>query len=83
MVSFKRQLFIGFLIVFIHELIHLMTARILGYSGFSIDIIPIGTSLTLKDLDEASPRDDIIISLSGPLGNFIIALAFYFFNKFA
>lgn len=82
MVSFKRQLFIGFLIVFIHELIHLMTARILGYSGFSIDIIPIGTSLTLKDLDEASPRDDIIISLSGPLGNFIIALAFYFFNKF-
>lgn len=81
MVSFKRQLLIGFLIIFIHELIHLMTARILGYSGFSIDIIPIGTSLTLKDLEEASPREDIIISLSGPLGNFILALVFYFLNK--
>ncbi len=80
-VSFKSQLLIGFVIIFIHELIHLMTARILGYSGFSIDIIPIGTSLILKDLDEASPKEDIIISLSGPMGNFIIAGIFYVLNK--
>lgn len=80
-VSFKSQLLIGFAIIFIHELIHLMTARILGYSGFSIDIIPIGTSLILKDLDEASPKEDIIISLSGPMGNFIIAAIFYVLNE--
>lgn len=82
MVSFKRQLLMGFIIILIHELIHLITARILGYSGFAIDVIPIGTSLTLKDLDEASPKEDIIISVSGPVGNFIIAVLFYYINKF-
>lgn len=73
-VSFKSKILIGFIIIFIHELIHLITARTLGYSGFSIHLIPIGTSLMLKELDEADPKEDIIISISGPVGNFIIAL---------
>ncbi len=72
----------GFLIIIIHEFIHLITARILGYSGFSIDILPIGASLKLRDLDESTPRDDIIISISGPMGNFFIALFCYFLNSY-
>lgn len=81
-VSFKRKLLIGFFIIIIHELIHLMVARILGYSGFSIDVMPIGASLKLKDLDEATPRDDIIISMSGPIGNFFIAAFCYLLNSY-
>lgn len=81
-VSFKRKLLIGFFIVIIHELIHLMVARMLGYSGFSIDVLPIGASLKLKDLDEATPRDDIIISMSGPIGNFFIAALCYLLNLY-
>ena len=81
-IGFKSELIVGFIIIIIHETIHLITARILGYSGFSIDILPIGTVLKLKDLEEASPKEDIIISLSGPLGNFLIALASYFFGRY-
>lgn len=57
---------------------HYLTARILGFSGFDIEILPIGAVLKLKDLDEATPKEDLIISLSGPLLNLILAIIFYF-----
>jgi len=56
---------------------HYLTARILGFSGFDIEILPIGAVLKLKDLDEATPKEDLIISISGPLLNLILAAIFY------
>lgn len=56
---------------------HYLTARILGFSGFDIEILPIGAVLKVRDLDEASPKEDIIISLSGPLLNLLLAVIFY------
>ncbi|MFL0247455.1 M50 family metallopeptidase [Candidatus Clostridium stratigraminis] len=76
-IGFKGQLLLAFLIVFFHEIVHYITALILGFSGFDIEILPIGTRLSLKDLDEASPREDIIISLSAPFINLIAFLALY------
>ncbi|MFL0267793.1 M50 family metallopeptidase [Candidatus Clostridium radicumherbarum] len=76
-IGFKGQLLLAFLIVFFHEIVHYITALILGFSGFDIEILPIGTRLSLKDLDEASPREDIIISLSAPIINLIAFLALY------
>lgn len=61
---------------------HFITARRLGYVGYSIEIGIYGTSLQLKDIDEASNLEDIIISLSGPLTNFFIAVIFYFLFYF-
>lgn len=81
-IGFRRELIEGIIIIVVHELIHLVVARKLGYSGFTIDVLPVGTSLKLKDLDEATPRDDIIISSSGPIGNFLIALIFFVIYKF-
>jgi len=65
---------VGFIIILTHEIIHLITARVLGFSGFSVEILPIGAVLKLRDLEEATPKEDLIISISGPLGNFCIAL---------
>lgn len=81
-IGINYKLLLGFIIVIIHEMIHYIAARILGYSGFCIEILPIGAALKLKDLDEASPMEDIIISLSGPIGNFIIALISYIVYKY-
>ncbi|MCB2288730.1 M50 family metallopeptidase [Clostridium sp. CS001] len=75
--GFKGEIIIAFALVFIHELMHYLTARILGFSGFDIEILPIGAVLKVKDLDEASPKEDIIISLSGPLLNLLLAVIFY------
>lgn len=75
--GFKGEIIIAFVLVFIHELTHYLTARILGFSGFDIEILPIGAVLKVKDLDEASPKQDLIISLSGPLLNLLLAAIFY------
>jgi stage IV sporulation protein FB len=75
--GFKGKIIIAFVLVFIHELMHYLTARILGFSGFDIEILPIGAVLKVKDLDEASPKEDIMISLSGPLLNLVLAVIFY------
>lgn len=75
--GFKGEIIIAFVFVFLHELTHYLTARALGFSGFDIEILPIGAVLKMKDLDEASPKEDIIISLSGPLFNLIVAAIFY------
>ncbi|MFT5872756.1 MAG: stage IV sporulation protein FB [Clostridium sp.] len=81
--GFKGELIIAFVLVFIHELVHYLTARILGFSGFDIEILPIGAVLKVKDLDEASPKEDLIISLSGPLFNLLLAVIFcVLFAKF-
>ncbi len=76
--GFKGEIIIAFGLVFIHELMHYLTARSLGFSGFDIEILPIGAVLKVKDLDEATPKEDIIISLSGPLLNLMLAAIFYF-----
>jgi stage IV sporulation protein FB len=75
--GFKGELIIAFILVFIHELMHYLTARILGFSGFDIEILPIGAVLKVRELEEASPKEDLIISLSGPLLNLLLAIIFY------
>ena len=75
--GFNGELIIAFVLVIIHELMHYLTARILGFSGFDIEILPIGAVLKVKELDEASPKEDLIISLSGPLLNLLLAVIFY------
>ncbi|MBU3098436.1 MULTISPECIES: M50 family metallopeptidase [Clostridium] len=75
--GFKGKLVISFVFVFLHELMHYLTARILGFSGFDIEILPVGAVLKLKDLDEANAKEDLIISLSGPLLNLVLAFIFY------
>jgi len=61
---------------------HYITARYFGFTGFDMEILPIGTVLKLKNLDEATPKEDLIISLSGPLINLILAVIFYVLNSF-
>lgn len=76
-IGFKGQLTLAFLIVFFHEMVHYITALILGFKGFDIEILPVGARLCFKDLDEATPKEDIIISLSAPIFNLIIFLILY------
>jgi stage IV sporulation protein FB len=76
-IAFSGQLLPSFLMVIAHEFVHYITAVIFGYSGFDLKILPIGAVLQLKDLDEASPKEDLVISMSGPLFNIILALIFY------
>jgi stage IV sporulation protein FB len=77
-IGFRGELIISFLVVMLHEAVHYFTAVLFGFSGFDMKILPIGTVLRLKDLDEASPKEDLIISLAGPVFNFLLAILTYF-----
>ncbi|SKA75339.1 stage IV sporulation protein FB [Clostridium sp. USBA 49] len=81
LIGFKGQIIMAFLIVIFHEFVHYFTSLILGFSGFAIEILPIGARLALKGIDEVSPKQDIIISLSAPLFNLIMAIFFYYLYK--
>ena len=65
-IGFRGELLISFILVILHEIVHYLTAVAFGFSGFDIKILPIGAVLRLKDLDEATPFEDLVISLSGP-----------------
>ncbi|WP_139904034.1 M50 family metallopeptidase [Clostridium thermarum] len=76
-IGFRGELLISFLLVLLHELVHYGTAVAFGFSGFDIKILPIGAVLRLKDLDEATPMEDLIITAAGPCFNLLLALACY------
>jgi stage IV sporulation protein FB len=81
--GFKGQLFIAFTIASAHEIVHYLTAVYFGFTGFDVEFLPVGTVLIIKELDEASVKEDFIISLSGPISNIILAgIFFYLYKKF-
>lgn len=80
-IGYKGQLAYAFFIVLVHEMVHYITARYLGFSGFDIELIAVGAVLKFRDLDDATPKEDLIISLSGPVSNIVASMIFYFLYK--
>lgn len=76
--GFQGEVLISVISVLFHELTHYSIARKLGFTGFSPEISLNGAGLYIECLEEASPKEDIIISLSGPLFNILTAIFFYF-----
>jgi Zn-dependent proteases len=79
-IGFKGKIIIAFMLVVMHECVHFIVAKKLGFKGFDIEILPIGAVLRLQDLDDADPKEDLIISMSGPLFNLIFALIAFLLN---
>ncbi|NLZ48526.1 MAG: metalloprotease [Clostridiales bacterium] len=79
-IGFRGELLVSFILVILHEIVHYLTAVAFGFSGFDIKILPIGAVLRLKDLDEATPFEDLLISLSGPLFNLLLAAILYYIS---
>lgn len=71
---FKNPLF--FIFIGLHEIGHLICGIILGYKVNKIKLLPFGFSLCFKEVF-IKPRDNIIISLFGPLTNLIFCSLFF------
>ncbi len=65
-----------FLVIFIHELAHVVTARMFGLEVVDIELYPFGGTIRIGTLLELNPTHEIIISLAGPLINIIISLIY-------
>lgn len=75
------NLWIALVFLFFHELAHYATGKILGYSFKSVSLLPFGMRFGFKE-EFIYPRDDIIISLAGPIINFLFFILFLSLNNY-
>ncbi len=69
-----ETLILSYFIIAVHELSHLLAAKFIGLSCSNITIYPFGLNLKLKNTIIYSLSDEIILYLSGPLSNILMAL---------
>lgn len=67
-------LVVSYLSIFLHELAHLSSALLIGLKPSHIVLYPFGVNLKLKNKIVYSLTDEIILYLSGPLINAIMAI---------
>ncbi len=75
-----ETLLMCYFIMTVHELSHLVAALWIGLTPSKIVIYPFGLNLKLKNKMVYSLSDEIILYLSGPLSNIIMALVSLFFS---
>ncbi|MEQ8200904.1 MAG: M50 family metallopeptidase [Syntrophomonadaceae bacterium] len=64
--------------VLIHEMAHLIMARILGVRVAEIDLLPFGGQAKMEDYTGLDPEQDIYVAWSGPAASLSVAGLFYF-----
>lgn len=67
--------------VLIHEMAHLIMARLLGIRVAEIDLLPFGGQAKMEDYTGLDPEQDIYLALSGPAASLSAAAIFYFLQE--
>lgn len=77
-ILFNFELVIAIMIcVFLHEMGHLLAAKKFGIKTERMVILPIG-GISTQHKSTESPKEELLITLAGPLVNIVIALILYF-----
>ena len=72
--SFDSRLLLGVLWVFLHEIVHILIAKTFGVNLENIRIGVTGASAKLNSMEDVSDRIKLLIYLSGPLFNLLMAI---------
>ena len=67
----------SFLFIFIHEVTHVLVARVMKMDLKKLICHPIGFTIGLDEIEDLSENQKMILYGSGPFANFILALFFY------
>ncbi|MBE7028436.1 MAG: hypothetical protein E7407_05335 [Ruminococcaceae bacterium] len=66
----------------LHEIAHVLVARGLGIGISYIEVLPFGVCARLKEDVIKNPSHEILVALSGPVLNIILAILVCFLNRF-
>lgn len=80
MLGFETKILIAFLWIIFHEIFHYFVAKNLGLRVENFKIHPLGTTVELSEFDELSLKEELIICLSGPIANLMMAATFFVLN---
>ena len=82
LMGYLTEFTILFFLILLHEISHVLAAKLCGSEISSLTIMPLGLSATIKDFDFLPTIQKVFILLSGPLLNLILAgAAFTFFGE--
>ncbi len=68
------KLTVVFLVVFVHELAHMVMARALNLRVSEIELLPFGGVARIESFFEVNPRDEVYIAMVGPMSNVLLVL---------
>lgn len=77
LITIEKALVISFVSIILHELAHILVAKIKGSSFNNFQLHIYGSKVELMDLDELSDRDKLMIYIAGPLTNIILSIIFF------
>lgn len=77
-IGYSKQVILLFLFVILHEMSHLLFAKIYKLKINNIEIFPFGGVARIDNLDNAGVFIDIVITIAGPLFNLATAMVLFF-----
>ncbi|NLM52025.1 MAG: CBS domain-containing protein [Firmicutes bacterium] len=73
--GYLSETLIIFSLVAAHEVVHLLVARMQGLEVGEVELFPFGGVAKIEDALELDPHVESVVSLAGPLFNFVLAAA--------
>ena len=76
------QILMVYACLMVHELAHVVAARARGIGIQYISVMPFGIAIRLRQDRIRGTADQLLVSLSGPLGNFLFAGVLYVLRSY-
>lgn len=77
LIDVKSYIFMSFLWVMLHEIVHILTAGKFGCKFNNININIFGVNAEFNNIDELTEERKLIVYLAGPLFNFFMTVSMY------
>lgn len=75
-ISFESKILIGVISIILHEFTHIFVGNKFGCKIYDLEIGIVGAKAELSDIEDLIDKEKLILYLSGPIMNFILALIF-------
>lgn len=66
-----------FFIILIHEMAHVIAARILKLKVREIELLPFGGAVKIQSIFELNPIHEVIIAAAGPISNILLLMIYF------